>query len=376
MTNRRFDRLDALRGFAAFTVVLHHCFRAHENTNVGLLWWFENTPLRLIVSGRPAVILFFVLSGFVLALSLEKAMTYRDFVIRRVCRIYLPFAASIALAAMIFTMADQAVLPGYDALYNRTEPLSWQLIAGHLMMLGDTHSSSLNKVMWSLVYELRISLIFPVLMWLIYRYPAWRTLAASLAAALVAYGALRHLGYGPRDFKFSNSAAASVWLTVHFTLYFVMGAALAKHREQIVTVARGYSPNQRFILLGLGSAGLLALSTVVTDITLGLWSVLIIVLVLAGGRLTQAIFESRPAAYLGRISYSLYLVHLPVFYWAAHAWPGGAMPLALIWIVWPLLSVVAAAIMYHLIEHPAHRLGKAIVAKWNVAPATLAPRAS
>ncbi len=372
MTSGRFDRLDALRGFAAVTVVLHHCFRAHENTNIGLLWWFENTPLRLIVSGRPAVILFFVLSGFVLALSLEKAMTYRDFVIRRVCRIYLPFAASIVLAAVIFAVANQAVLPGYDALYNRTEPLSWQLIAGHLMMLGDTHSSSLNKVMWSLVYELRISLIFPVLMWLIYRYPAWRTLAASLAAALIAYVALRHLGYGPRDFKFSTSAASSFWLTVHFTLYFVMGAALAKHREQIVTLARSYTPRQRFVLLALGSAGLLALSTVVTDITLGLWSVLIIVLVLAGGRLTQSIFDTRPAAYLGQISYSLYLVHLPVFYWAAHAWPGGAMPLGLIWIVWPALAGVAAAIAYHLIEAPAHRLGKSIVARWTAAPAVLA----
>lgn len=183
----RYDSLDAMRGFAALMVVLHHCFRAFEDTSQGLLWWLDKTPLRLLVSGRPAVILFFVLSGFVLAVSLEKGMKYRDFIARRFCRIYLPFAASIVMAAAIYMAIEPSKLAGYSAWVYQSEPLSWELLAGHLLMLGDYSNVSLNKVMWSLVYELRISLVFPMIMWLTYRYPTWRVIAANLIAAVAAY---------------------------------------------------------------------------------------------------------------------------------------------------------------------------------------------
>ena len=91
----RYDSLDSMRGIAAALVVLNHCYCAFADKSEGAVWWLANTPLRMLVSGRPSVILFFVLSGFVLAVSLEKGMKYRDFVVRRFCRIYLPFAASL-----------------------------------------------------------------------------------------------------------------------------------------------------------------------------------------------------------------------------------------------------------------------------------------
>ena len=365
----RYDCLDALRGLAASIVVLHHCFRAFDDTSQGLLWWLDKTPLRLLVSGRPAVILFFVLSGFVLALSLEGGMKYRDFVVRRFCRIYLPFAASILLAMGLFLFVEQATLPGYTAWYNRDEPITLSLILGHLLMLGDATDSSLNPVMWSLVYELRISLVFPLIMWATYRYRTWTVLASSLAASLCAYAALRYLGYGPREFHFSTSAAAAICLTVHFTFYFFIGAALAKHRDYLVGFARGLAPAQRFALLVASSAVLIGTSMFVTDISLGILSAVLIVLVLGSGTMTKALLESGPAAFLGRISYSLYLVHMPVFYFVAHAWPGGAMPMRLIWVAWPVLAVAAAAISYRWIEQPSMALGRNAVGWVKARPA-------
>lgn len=94
----RYPALDALRGVASFMVLTHHCVLA------GLIpispgWGLvlsRYTPLHLLVNGRAPVILFFVLSGFVLSLSLEGArFFYAQFAARRLCRIYLPFAAVI-----------------------------------------------------------------------------------------------------------------------------------------------------------------------------------------------------------------------------------------------------------------------------------------
>ena len=62
--------LDAIAGLAALAVVLHHCLLtlpASAYGRGGLAWLFSATPMRLLVDGPGAVLLFFVLSGFVLA---------------------------------------------------------------------------------------------------------------------------------------------------------------------------------------------------------------------------------------------------------------------------------------------------------------------
>jgi peptidoglycan/LPS O-acetylase OafA/YrhL len=362
MKSLRHDSLDAMRGFAAMVVVLSHCFRSYENTSEGFLWWLEKTPLRLLVSGRPAVILFFVLSGFVLAVSLEAGIRYRDFIIRRFCRIYLPFAASIVLAAALYSAIPEGGVPGFSAWFHRAAPVTWTELAGHFLMVGDFQGSYLNRVIWSLAYELRISLVFPLIMWVTYRYPTWRVLAASTGLALLAYAALRSMGYGPRDLHFSSSFASGLLMTVHFSLYFVMGAALAKHRQRLIGMAASYTPLVRFGILVVSGVVLLGANMFITDITLGIFSAVLIVLVLAGGGLTNGIFLSRPALFLGRVSYSLYLVHMPIFFVLAHTMFNGGLPRDLVWIVWPAAALAAAAIAYHLVEHPSHRLGRWIVA--------------
>ncbi len=87
---RRFYELDSLRGVAALTVVLHHFSRICPENFTHLL---IRTPLRLLLAGDQAVILFFLLSGFVLTLPYKKntSLSYGPFLLRRVCRIYLPY---------------------------------------------------------------------------------------------------------------------------------------------------------------------------------------------------------------------------------------------------------------------------------------------
>ena len=84
---RHYPQLDALRGIAALMVVINHFVL------VGPLWWVTKSPLRVLALGHEAVILFFVISGFVLTLQLtsDRRVTYRDYVVKRICRIYLPY---------------------------------------------------------------------------------------------------------------------------------------------------------------------------------------------------------------------------------------------------------------------------------------------
>src|SRR5688572_30321030 len=98
----RLTSLDGLRGIAALAVVFNHIFLVIAPGQAP--WWMDYTPLYYFFAGRKAVILFFILSGFVLALPYIHGTPprYREYLIRRFCRIYLPFAAAICLSALLY----------------------------------------------------------------------------------------------------------------------------------------------------------------------------------------------------------------------------------------------------------------------------------
>jgi peptidoglycan/LPS O-acetylase OafA/YrhL len=100
----RLDYLDSIRGIAALVVVLHHCwlgtapasFSSHNSLASITLASVTSILLyglnRFFASGRSAVIIFFVLSGFVLACSLLARRTpYVSYAVKRVFRIYPAF---------------------------------------------------------------------------------------------------------------------------------------------------------------------------------------------------------------------------------------------------------------------------------------------
>ena len=184
--------LDSLRGLAAFMVVLYHGWQTlppgplADGIRQALLF----TPFKAAVGARPAVILFFVLSGYVLALALTHGpgISWGGFVLRRICRVWLPFAVSILLSAGLYWLMRPAALAGVHPWFN-ADPWSAAPDAAalwrHLAMLGDTHSAHLNVVMWSLTYELRISLVFPLILLAAQRLPL-RVLLPGMLALQVA----------------------------------------------------------------------------------------------------------------------------------------------------------------------------------------------
>ena len=110
----------------------------------------------IVFNGHAALTMFFVLSGFVLFLSLDRGpqripLALSRFSIARTLRIYMPIIGNIALFYLLFRFFG-AALPGVsDAAYA---PIS--LLRNALLI-----DTSINGVMWSLQLEiLAIPLIF------------------------------------------------------------------------------------------------------------------------------------------------------------------------------------------------------------------------
>jgi peptidoglycan/LPS O-acetylase OafA/YrhL len=99
-----FESLDGLRGAAALAVVIHHSLNVYLHTETRN-WWLFTPMLRALAArlGHPSVLLFFVLSGFVLYVSFLRGHdnSYGSFLSRRVFRLYPAMIVAVAGAALL-----------------------------------------------------------------------------------------------------------------------------------------------------------------------------------------------------------------------------------------------------------------------------------
>lgn len=341
MKSTRISSLDAVRGAAALLVVITH-----------LRLTLQGHPpapyLYGMLGGRPSVIVFFVLSGYVLALSVDRnGDGYLPFLVRRMCRIMLPFAAAALLAAalahVVQTLPPISLNGWFDTSWHA--PVTRLLLERHLALTGKEQDAQLNVVSWSLVYEMRVSIIFPAL-FLFARRSLAGTLACSLglwAAANVAmacnFTCLPYYSYGMR------SAAA---LTAYFIIFFAAGIGLYLKREVVADTAARIPA----LLLAIFSLGLLSIEN---DATL-LAGATLVVGAAAAGRFDRVLLR-REAVWLGRVSYSLYLVHLPVILALVHVFYN-RIPLPFILAAAIPAALLVAEMANRFVEQPAQRLGK------------------
>ncbi len=179
-TGGKLDRLEALRGLTALYVVLHHLGPQSwfvGGVNVGILLRF----------GQEAVLLFFLLSGFVIHFSYSRATdrSFRTYFTRRALRIYVPLLIVFALSYLVACLEAGA----------RIDPQPLVLL-GNVLMLQDWPWAKPNVVvepymdngpLWSLSYEWWFYMLYwPVMHWM----GSWRWRDAAVLGASLACGAL------------------------------------------------------------------------------------------------------------------------------------------------------------------------------------------
>jgi peptidoglycan/LPS O-acetylase OafA/YrhL len=359
--SKRLISLDAVRGIAACIVVLSHCYRTipeEQRSRIDDFLWSQ--PLLPLHNGDAAVFIFFVSSGYVLSLPYLRGTEpgYPCYVIRRVCRIYIPFAAAILFALLLYSLAGRPDAPAASQWFNNLWPSAKPgitVVAKHLLMLGTPPNMKLNAVMWTLVYELRISLLFPLLMILCRNSPV--AVGASLVLLKGSTKALAVLGVAGHPSHAENIAITLLW-TAQITPSFITGILLCKHRRQIHHLWQRFPRPVHFAVFA-ASIGAFAIPAdfmlAKVNALYDLGAAMLIVLAIESRRL-RALLEEPIPQWLGRIAYSIYLVHLPLML-AVVPLLIGRLPFGFVVAIVMASALTAATLMQILVEAPAIKLG-------------------
>lgn len=185
--------INGLRGIAILAVIYHHLFSGFTGPGFGKIDFgtLPVLPLSPLANGWLGVNLFFVLSGFVLALpyfSGQRTMANRsdagDYYRRRAARL-LPLYYFCVLVSIIFVAKP---LDHREFLYEA------MIMAGVLFnFTTDMWFPRPNWVLWSLGIEIWFSLLFPLILVAVERYGIRRVLWVTLIGALIC----RILGNAP-----------------------------------------------------------------------------------------------------------------------------------------------------------------------------------
>lgn len=378
-TPGREPSLDGLRGVAAFVVVLYHItlvVPAVSSIYVGgvspsphsIQWWLYRTPLRLFVAGHEAVLIFFVLSGFVLTLPLTRVggprWSWRAYYPRRLCRLYLPVWAALALALLLALVVTRDVHFGSSWLASHKPPTAHAVGKDGVLLFG---TSNLDSPLWSLRWEVWFSLLLPVMfgLLLLLRVRRWWP-----AAVLLLVG----MSLASRFAAVVDALPVS-WMTVGLLQYlpvFGIGMLLALNRDQVerigarisgaawwavtvVALLMVVSPS----LVGAPGApfGAVKAATYAASL-LGAATLVFIALEWAGAGRT---LESRPVQWAGSRSFTIYLIHEPIVVATALSVKAHSfLPWMLIAV--PLVPVIllVAEVFYRFVEKRTHRLSRRV----------------
>ena len=353
----RVAKLDAVRGVAAMAVVLGHAIVVYKFSPAATeaYVFLSRSPIGLLWDAGSAVTIFFILSGYVLSLPYLQGRppSYRDFIIRRICRIYLPFAAIILLVAPLIAATPHIAVEGTrPGLLKYWGSVDFTAFAHTLAMTG--RHNVIDPPIWSLIEEMRISLIFPLLVFAVVRLP-W-PIAIVLALGFSVVGSR----LASMDLP---EAIRSLGGTTRWVVLFVVGSVLAKEREAVARLYAATPMIGRIALLIFAYAFWYA-RYVKLPLNIGLYlpwlSMVVLFVVAIHSSVAERVLGSRLLQGIGHISYSLYLVHLPVLVLTT-VWLT-ALPVGARVLLAPPLAIAFAFAFCRLVEEPCMRLGRRLTA--------------
>lgn len=339
---RRLAQLDALRGIAALAVVLFHVTTRYDQ-----LYGHATPTLVAAPWGHYGVNLFFMISGFVIFMTLERTRRPLDFVVSRFSRLYPAYWAAVLLT---FSVTHLLTLPG--------KTVGWDALLVNLTMLqGFFGVPHVDNVYWTLEVEL-----------LFY---AWALLSYRFAGAR----GLRGFLFGCLALRLVYEAAAAFaqvdlpwmgqrWLLLPYIAWFALGVAI--YRLTGAGEARddpGEGGGRGFFDFSVGAARVdlalaiaaLAVMTVVDGPMLGALALAFGVLLIGAAQGRWRWLEHPALLWLGAVSYGLYLLHENIGWALLRRLEGvGLEPHAAI-----VLTVVLALLLAHgltrAVEQPAMR---------------------
>ncbi|MDZ4314013.1 MAG: acyltransferase [Azonexus sp.] len=284
----RMPLIDAFKGIAAQLVVLHHLSaygplsRAAQQAMPGLMGWLYDYA-------RMAVQVFLVIGGFLAARALSShgqglVSSPLPLIWKRYLRLVIPYLAAIGLAIVGAAIADHWM--DDESIPERATLTQW--LAHALLLQNVLGFAALSAGVWYIAIDFQLFALMTFLLWSGH----FRYLAPALVIAL-ATAAL---------FWFNRDASWDNWALYFFASYGLGATAWwASGRKQLVA--------------WFGVIATVVIAALILDFRLRILLALLIALTLGFSRrsgLLERWPNARPLAFLGQISYSVFLVHFPI----------------------------------------------------------------
>jgi peptidoglycan/LPS O-acetylase OafA/YrhL len=258
----RIQELDALRGIAAIAVLLFHFTYGFNHNDTNYIFHYGNLGVQL----------FFIISGFVITLSLEKSKNVFDFIAARVSRLYPAYWFAVLFLSLLALLYRTRVIDPIDIAANLTMFQYWFRIP------------DIAGVFWTLTIELSFYILI-VLVLLFKQFKriellSWLFLILMLINVLIG----EQLTYWIPVIRYGN--------------FFVAGIIFYNIRKHGGNYFRYY-------LLLCCIVIQFALATLIEGVAAILFFVIFFLLI--NNKLPW--LKNRILLFLGTISYSIYLIH-------------------------------------------------------------------
>ena len=318
-----------------------------HSSNAGI---FFHPFLNFQSIGKIGVYLFFVLSAYLLdrqiAITLRSGKSslkyWKNYSLRRFLRIIPLFTIALITHYMLTVFGITTVID------------SPKEVLQHLLLIRG------EDIFWSIPVEFKYYIISPLLMYVCHRYLKWRiSLIFGFFATLIIFSMLTKL-----------VVDLPVTSTLKFFPVFLVGTAISIYELVKYEAISKVSHSIKLEIAGLISFGIILItipyyfelifnkevnfqSTALSPFYALLWGILLIGAKYGWG-LLKWVFEIRFLRFIGTISFSMYLFHMPVLIIVTKYWPN--LPPKLSVYIFFAISILISCITFLLIERPLSKI--------------------
>lgn len=314
LTQEHNSNADGLRGIACLFVFFSHLaytfypyMHAAEPVRYSFESYIMNSPFSFFYSGSAGVYVFFVLSGFVLSSSFEKNFNlplFFVFLLKRYIRLMIPVFFSYLIGWAIYTSIEinrEGISNWASNLGTFDYSLQGAIFTGLIGAFKGDGVQTYNWVLWTMKIELlgsyilssffiskrTNSAVFPAIAFVVFFVLGYYNGGDSLYYGLACFmsGSIIY----KTNFKLSKTVSIAALL---------LGLYFAGYKVQPLSYSTVFSEYNSYL----------------TEYTLFLISGNLIVLFALKGSVANSILSTKPLVFLGKISFSLYLLQMVLIY--------------------------------------------------------------
>ena len=325
-----------------------------------LITTIGQSPLHIFFDGAAAVNLFFVLSGFCIALPYVKEgskqkIQYFQFITKRIFRLYPAYWIALIIAYIIkieYNSPSEIFLSEWGRSFFNWSNLSIYEVGKIISLVSKFDTNILLPPSWSLVYEMRMAFLLPLFIFLVKNYNKYDVLIYITSLVISLFFPLAGVGL--------------------FALLFFLGIIVANNINNIYIYINKINiiKYRCFCLLGFALYTsrfpwqniFFSSNTPLVDwlfnLTNSLGSIILISCFFRSGIID--FFSGKYSVFLGEISYSLYLTHFPILLLIFSL----KIPLFITIIGAGIITVIISFLIYKKIEDPGIRIGRILINRY------------